>query len=51
MAKLTHEITEALGETGEGIEAADEIDMSKNNTFTNIWDMQTVVTRTSVDPH
>ncbi|KIK51092.1 hypothetical protein GYMLUDRAFT_65011 [Collybiopsis luxurians FD-317 M1] len=39
MAKLTCQITEALGETGEGIEAVNEIDMSKENHFMNVWNL------------
>ncbi|KIK53487.1 hypothetical protein GYMLUDRAFT_63652 [Collybiopsis luxurians FD-317 M1] len=40
MATWTCQITLELGQTGEGINSAKEIDMTKENAFTNVWDCQ-----------
>ncbi|KAJ3964111.1 hypothetical protein EV361DRAFT_942867 [Lentinula raphanica] len=37
MATLTRQITSELGETGAGIERAEDIDMTRENHFTNLW--------------
>ncbi|KAF8160585.1 hypothetical protein BJ912DRAFT_1100186 [Pholiota molesta] len=37
MTKITHEHNETLGKTGQGIERAEDVDMSLNNSFTNKW--------------
>ncbi|KAH8115354.1 hypothetical protein DFH11DRAFT_1877111 [Phellopilus nigrolimitatus] len=38
LTELTKRYTQELGETGAGINSAQEIDMSQNNSFTNKWE-------------
>jgi hypothetical protein len=37
MALTTRQITGEIGETGAGINSADDIDMSKKNSLTSVW--------------
>jgi hypothetical protein len=37
MAVITRQHMEALGETGAGITHAEEVDLSRDNAFTNKW--------------